>query len=79
VPAILSKIVDQILNPIVALLFAAAFLVFLWGMLQYVVKPDDTDKTQGKKHMLWGIVGMFIMFSAWGIVELIQNTIASFR
>jgi hypothetical protein len=28
---------------------------------------------QGKKHLLWGITGLFIMLSMWGILIMIAG------
>ena len=33
------------------------------------------DGQDGKRHVLWGLVGMFIMFSVWGIIGFISETI----
>lgn len=73
---IMARIVDAIINPLMALLFAIALVVFLWGVAEYVWKAsDDTKKKEGKNHMLWGIIGMFIMLAAVGIVNLIVNSL----
>ncbi|MEK7652328.1 MAG: hypothetical protein AAB334_00010 [Patescibacteria group bacterium] len=73
---LLDKISDQIINPVILLLFVLAFLYFIWGVTQYVIKADsDEQREQGKQHMMWGIIGMFIMFAVGGIIEIIKNTI----
>src|SRR3989338_4327314 len=36
-----------------------------------IVNQAKLDK--GKKIMFWGIIGMFIMASAWGIVRILCN------
>lgn len=75
---LLNKISDQIINPIILLLFVLALLYFIWGVLQYVIKADsDEQREQGKQHMMWGVVGMFIMFAVGGIIEIIKNTIGA--
>ena len=67
---------EHILNPIIMLLFAIAFIVFLWGVSQLVLNAESEDeRTIGKQHVLWGIIGMTIMFSVWGIMNLILGTI----
>ena len=64
-----------IVFPILLLLFALAFLYFLWGMTMFVWKADsDEGRTTGITHMLWGVIVMFIMTAAWGIINIIQNT-----
>ena len=72
---VLSKI---ILDPILALLFAGGLLVFLFGVVQFFFNinvGDGHSREDGKRHMFWGIVGMFVMLCAWGIVQLIANTV----
>lgn len=72
----LAKINAVILNPLITLLFAVALLVFLWGVFEFVRKTDDEkSRTQGKRGMLWGIIGMFIMFAVFGIIRIILQTI----
>jgi len=63
------------INSIIVLLFSLATAYFLWGVIQYVVgaRGEDEKMEQGKRHMVWGIIGMAIMASAWGIVEIIKN------
>ncbi|MBI3074666.1 MAG: hypothetical protein HYY92_00415 [Parcubacteria group bacterium] len=72
---IIFKINDIILNPLIVLLFALALVFFLWGVFQYVVMQDsDAAHEQGRKHMFWGLIGMFIMFSVFAIMRLIAGT-----
>lgn len=58
------------------LLFAVAFLIFFWGLFQFIKSANDGKaRDDGKKKILWGLVGMFIMFSAYGIIKLILESI----
>jgi hypothetical protein len=72
---ILSRIVTEILGPVEAVIFAAGFLMFLWGLVQAMYNlSEGGPNDEGKRHMVWGVVGMTIMVSIWGIVALIDNT-----
>ncbi len=75
ITCILDKITTQILNPVIVLLFALATIMFLWGVIQYVIgSQGSSDKLEKAKNViLYGIIGMFIMASAWGIVAILQN------
>lgn len=66
-----------IIDPLLALIFAAGFLVFAWGLVQYIwaLNGSGKDIEAGKMHMLYGIIGMFIMVSAYAIIKIIANTI----
>ncbi len=74
VDTLLQKIADQIINPIIGLMFAVAILVFLYGMVEFVAGAGNEDKrTQGKRHIIWGIIGLFIMVSVFGLMQVLCN------
>lgn len=74
----LNRFVDNIVNPVIYFLFAIALLYFLYGVLVFIINADDeTARDTGKKHMLWGIIGLFIMVSVYGILGLIIGTIGA--
>jgi len=74
----LDPIISNIISPAIALLFAIALVVFSYGVLRYVWGSNDGDaRSHAKMSMIGGIIGMFIMMSAWGIVHLIANTVKS--
>jgi hypothetical protein len=72
---LVTGITNAILDPLVALLFAGGLIVFIWGIVQFMYGlGSDEAKEKGKQHMLWGIIGMAIMLSAYAIINIIQNT-----
>ncbi len=71
----LNKINQYILNPIILLLFAIALLTFFVGLFQFINSETvDSKRDVGKKKILYGIIGMFIMISAYGLIHLILGT-----
>lgn len=76
VQTLMNSISRVILNPLITLLFALAMVYFVYGLLQYLLSPDNEEiRKTSKSHMLWGVVGMFIMVSVFGIMNLIINTL----
>lgn len=64
-----------ILFPFITLLMAAAFLVFVWGCAEYVFgASNDQAREKGMKHITYGLVGLFIMVSAWSILGIVAGT-----
>ncbi len=63
-------------NVAVPLLFAIAFIVFLYGVAQtYIFSHGDTEAVgKGHKNILWGIIGFAVMISIWGLVNVVANT-----
>lgn len=75
-PKIIDYITCTITRSIIPLLFAVALLMFIWGVLKYVIAGDGSDdREEGRWFMIWGIVGLFVMVSVWGLVGLVSNTL----
>lgn len=72
--SVLDPIIANVVNPVVMLVFAVAIVVFVYGVFQVVWGGEEARK-KGKMSMIGGIIGMFIMMSAWGIIYLIANTV----
>ncbi|OIO51628.1 hypothetical protein COZ83_01755 [Candidatus Kaiserbacteria bacterium CG_4_8_14_3_um_filter_50_23] len=71
-----SFIIDTINNVLVPVLFAVAFIVFLWGAFDAFILGANSEevKIKGKNLMLWGLIGFFVMVSVWGLVNILTNT-----
>ena len=69
----LNKVNAVILNPIITLAFVIATIYFLYGIVVFI-NADAKDKEKARGAILWGIVGMFIMVSVYGIINLVLKT-----
>ena len=75
VKSFIGKISTEILNPIIAILFSVATLYFLYGIAKYIWNPDNEEaREEGRRGMLYGIIGMFVMVSVFGIMKFLINT-----
>jgi hypothetical protein len=74
--AFLQQFIGFIDNYLVPLLFAIAFIVFIFGIFQYFILggADEEKRTKGRSLMLWGMIGFFVMVSIWGILNLLVNS-----
>jgi len=71
---VIAIVTTEILQPIVLLLFALATILFFWGVVEFLINRDnEEERDKGKRHMLWGIVGLVIMFSVNGILWVLIN------
>jgi hypothetical protein len=64
----------RLISAVIPIIIALAVLVFIWGVFRYVVSSDEEAKAKGKNMILWGIVGLFVMVSVWGLVNILVNT-----
>ncbi|MBP9701270.1 MAG: hypothetical protein KBD54_02650 [Candidatus Pacebacteria bacterium] len=60
---------------IIPLIFALALLFFLWGVMKFIGASDSTKKEEGKKFIIAGIIGLFVMTSLWGIIKILGTTL----
>ena len=67
---------DAIIFPLIALLTAVAFFVFLFGCAEYIRNASNgTERENGVQHITWGIIGLVVMVSAWAILSLATGTL----
>lgn len=73
---LINKIITLVVNPVIWFLLVAAGLIFLWGVVQFIVSSGSGNEDgieKGKKHIVWGLAGIFIMLSSKGIIFIIQD------
>lgn len=72
---VMDRFVTYIIDPAILIVFALGFLLFIFGLVEFLWKLNEGgDNKEGKEHMLWGMVGMLIMVSVFGILQLLDNT-----
>lgn len=78
---LLERLGEVLINPAILLLFGVALVFFVYGLVRFLWEANvgGKDNSAGKQHMIWGVVGMFVMVAAWGIIKVIENTLNSLR
>lgn len=70
-----DKINTYILYPLITLLIALAILYFLYGVFVMVSNASSSEaRDKGRKHMLFGIIGIVVMLSAFTILRIAART-----
>ena len=66
--------IDSVLVPLV---FALAFIAFLWGVYTYFIAgaANEEQRETGRKFVMWSIIGFVIMLSLGGIIMVLQNSL----
>jgi len=69
------RILMDMVRQLSILAMGVATLVFFWGLVKFILNTGSgSEAEQAKGIMFWGIIALFVMFSVWGLVRLIQNT-----
>ena len=67
--------IKTILNAVIGILFVLVTLYFIWGVVKYVMAGgEEKAVADGKKHMIWGVIGMAVMVGAWALAKLLLDT-----
>lgn len=73
----LVRVIDLIINPLILLVFSLAFLYFVYGIFNFLnldMNAVDKSRKEARDAIIWGIVGMVIMFSVFGVIKFVMDT-----
>jgi len=62
---------------VVPVIFALSFLVFVWGVVNYFFLHggEEAKREEGRMFILWGLIGLVVLFSVWGFVGILLSTL----
>ena len=71
----IKNLINDVLMPV---FMAIAFIVFLWGIYKYFIWNNDneSEKMEGRKFAMWGIIGFVIILSVWGFVNIVKDVLS---
>ncbi len=68
-------ILRDIVNAIIPFVIGLAVLVFIYGIFNFVTSAGDEEARAGAKQLIiWGVIGIFVMVSVWGLVNILVQT-----
>ncbi len=75
---LITSFTTQIVSALGTLFLSAGVVAFFYGVVQYIwgLRQGDATKAKiGNSFMIWGLVGLFVMFSVYGIIKIAQSII----
>ncbi|MCR4276078.1 MAG: hypothetical protein NUV90_01705 [Candidatus Parcubacteria bacterium] len=72
-----TGIIGLLNTVVVPIIFAFAFAAFVWGVVNYFFLHggEEAKREEGRKFVLWGLLGMVVLFSVWGFVNIVLSTL----
>lgn len=62
-------------NVFIEILIAFAVIWIIFNVVRFIVSGDNEEKRKAYQGaILWGIVGLFVILSIWGLVRILTNT-----
>lgn len=71
---VLCKI-SELLSAILPVLVALGVIYFIWGVVQYFIADSEEAKKTGKDRIIYGIIGLAVIVSVWGLVFIVTDTL----
>lgn len=74
----MGNLYSNVVNPLITFFFAAAVVFFLWGVADFIRSGEsDEGRDTGKRHMIWGVVGIFLMMAVFAIMCLLARMVGA--
>jgi hypothetical protein len=72
-----TGVIGALNTVVVPVIFALAFAVFVWGIVKYFFLHGDNEsqREEGRSFIFWGLIGLVILFSVWGLVNILLSTL----
>ncbi len=75
---LLEKVKSVILDPIIGLLWFLALAYFFYGLFEFIRHADDSGAREtGRQHLIWGVIGLFIMTGVFGLIRLVCYSVGA--
>lgn len=73
----IESIVGVFNTVVIPIIFALAFAAFIIGLLYYffIHGGEEAKRVSGRQFAVWGILALVVMFSVWGLVNILLSTL----
>lgn len=77
-PRTFSELADLLMNIInagIGIALILGIVIYFYGIATSIPRMSEGGAERLRAHFLWGIIALFVMFSVWGILALLRNTL----
>lgn len=72
---IVVNIAGEVAKYFLLLISSLTVVVFVIGVTKYIYKGDSQEeRKKGRNLMVWGLIGIFVMFAVFGLVAFLGDT-----
>ena len=66
----------NLLNLAFPVIVGLAVIFFIWSVFKYITSAGDPEsRSTATGHIIAGIIGIFVIVSVWGLVNVLRNTL----
>ncbi len=63
------------INASIGVVLMLGIVIYFYGVSTSLPKLKSDDSARLQAHFVWGLLALFVMFSVWGILALLRNTL----
>ncbi|HWO07124.1 MAG TPA: hypothetical protein VNM40_00915 [Candidatus Paceibacterota bacterium] len=71
----LIDLIIRLLNAGIGITLILGIVIYFYGVATSIPKFRTDDSERLRAHFVWGLLALFVMFSVWGILALVRNTL----
>ena len=71
----LADLITNLINGGIGVALILGIVIYFYGVATSIPKLGEGDSERLRAHFFWGIIALFVMFSVWGILALLRNTL----
>ncbi len=71
----LAGTITNIINTATGALVVVAIVIYFWSLARNINKFSEEGAEKVRSHFFWGVIIFCIIFTVWGIVNLLKNSI----
>ena len=71
----LADLITNLINGGIGVALILGIVIYFWGIITTIPHQSKGDGERLRTHVVWGLAAIFIMFSVWGILALLRNTL----
>jgi TM2 domain-containing membrane protein YozV len=71
----LVKTLTNIANAMIPFLLAVAVVVFIYGVIRFILANGAEDKALARNYIIYGIIGIAVIVSLFGLITLLQGAV----
>ncbi|MBP9851444.1 MAG: hypothetical protein KBC71_01910 [Candidatus Pacebacteria bacterium] len=64
-----------LINTLIPVAISLGALLFIWGVVSYVIAKDEEAKKRGKNLIIWGLAGLAVIVSVWALIAILKRTL----
>ncbi len=74
----IEQLIGKLLRPVFGIIGSLALVMFVYGGLMWMTSAGSSEKLKkGRETLLWASIGLFVVLSAYTLVNLTINTISN--